>query len=253
MSHHAKILALSLVVGILSLTACSGSATPTVDTVAIYTQVAGTVQANLKTETAKTPSATPTTAPTDTQQPTEAPTQAAPASASTTGAGAASPTPLVGTQAPVVVGTATRAALPDGAKYQSQTPADGTTFTPGEKFTVTWVVKNSGTTTWNTKYMIRFYAGDQMSAPASKNFPKEVKPGETCELSVDLVAPSKSGEFTGLFALTNADGLNFSPGVSIAIKVGAGATATNTSAPTSAPTATSGPTNTPVSTATPTE
>ncbi len=249
MSHHAKILALSLVVGVLFLTACSGSATPTVDSNAIYTQVAGTVQANLKTETAKTPSATPTTAPTDTPQPTAAPTQAAPTSASTD-ANQASPTPLVGTQAPVVVGTATRAPLPDGATWQSQTPADGTTFNPGEKFTVTWVVKNTGTTTWSTKYLIRFYAGDQMSAPASKNFPKEVKPNETCELSVDLVAPSKAGEYAGSFALTNADGLNFSKGVYIAIKVGAGATATNTSAPTSAPTATPQPTNTPIPTAT---
>jgi hypothetical protein len=201
----------------------------------VYTQAAGTVQAELTRVAAQTPSATPTLAPTDTAEPTQAPTEAAPTSASQpTEAGAPA-----ATQAPVAVATATRAALPDGAAWQSQTPADGTTYKPGEKFTVTWVVKNTGTTTWSTKYMIRFYAGDQMGGTASKAFPKEVKPNETVELSVDLVAPSNPGKYNGIWALTNADGLNFSPGVSIAISVANGASATPSPA-TVTPTPTAG-------------
>src|SRR5690242_17405395 len=96
MSHQAKILALSLAVGLLALTACAGPSTPTVDPNTVYTQAAGTVQAELTRVAAQTPSATPTIAPTDTAEPTQAPTEAAPTSAS-------QPTQAGATQAPVVV------------------------------------------------------------------------------------------------------------------------------------------------------
>jgi hypothetical protein len=125
---------------------------------------------------------------------------------------------------------------------------------------MTWTVKNTGTTTWSTKYLLRFYAGDQLGAPASAAFPKEVKPNDSIQLSVPMKAPSAAGKYLGNWVLTNADGVNFPTYLTIQVVVANTASATNTNAPaatqtstplsaTAVPTATSAPT--PVPTATP--
>jgi hypothetical protein len=111
---------------------------------------------------------------------------------------------------------------------------------PGQTFTVTWTIKNVGTTTWTTAYTLRFYAGDQMGG-ANTNFVKEVKPNDSIEVSTKLTAPSNAGSYSGTWVLTNADGSNFCP-ITIPIVVGNAPAATNTSVPaTSVPSATSVP------------
>ncbi len=214
-----------LAAGLLTLAACTPAATgtPTPDANAVYTQAAGTVQAALTEAAAQTPSATATTAPTNTAEAAVAPTQPQTA---------VSPTALV---TPIPVSTATKASLPDKAQYVSQGIADDTKFDPGAGFTITWALKNIGTTTWTTKYLLRYYSGDQMGAPATVAFPKEVKPGETVELSVNMTAPTSAGTFISNWVMTNADGVNFYP-VYIQIKVGNAPTAT-----TAPPTETSAP------------
>jgi hypothetical protein len=231
-----------LAASLLVLVACTPAATgtPTPDANAVYTQAAGTVQAALTQSGALTPSATATTAPTNTPEATAAPTLAE------TAASPAAP------MTPIPVSTATKAGLPDKAQYVGQGIADDTKFDPGAPFTITWTVKNTGTTTWTTKYLLRFYSGDQMGAPATVAFPKEVKPGENVDLSVNMSAPASSGTFISNWVLTNADGSNFYP-LYIQIKVGNAPTATVTSAaPTDTPVpATSVPSATPEPSVTP--
>ncbi len=222
MTRTAKFLALGLALGLLGLTGCSGQSTPTVDANAVYTQAAGTVQAALTSAAAQTPSATPTTAPTSTTEPTQAATEAP------TAASSPSSQP-----SPVVVMTATQALSPDRAIWVSQSPADGATYNPGDTFTMTWKVKNTGTTTWSTSYLLRFYAGDQMAGAATVAFPKTVAPNDTVELSVPLKAPSNPGKYLGNWVLTNADGVNFYP-VTIQITVNTAPTATKTNVPATA-------------------
>lgn len=81
---------------------------------------------------------------------------------------------------------------------------DNTNLKPGEKFRKTWKLNNSGTCDWKG-YTIRFASGEKMSAPDSVPVP-ETAAGTTVQISIDLVAPSKDGQYIGNFELRNATG-----------------------------------------------
>jgi hypothetical protein len=89
---------------------------------------------------------------------------------------------------------------------------DGTSFAPGEKFTMTWLITNKGTGTWTPDFRIVYVKGDSFSAPADAAIKKTVKPGETAEISIDLVAPTTEGTFTSYFLLQTNYGVNFGYG-----------------------------------------
>ncbi len=209
MSGKKNIAGAILVITILSigLSACQPAAkTPTIDPVMVYTQAAQTVQAGLT----QTAALLPTSTPTETPQPTATlePTVAA------TPTSAVSPT---NTLAP----TAARPVVADKAEWIGQNPADGTTMLPGQDFNLTWTVKNTGTTTWTKDYQVRFYLSDQALRFLASDikFPKEVKPGESVDLTLPTMeAPKKSGEYTTIWVLSTDQGVNFYQ-VTLTIKV----------------------------------
>jgi uncharacterized protein YkwD len=84
------------------------------------------------------------------------------------------------------------------------TVPDNTRIVAGEEFTKTWKLQNTGSCTW-TDYTIAFVSGDDMDAPESVPVP-ETEVSDTVEVSVDLVAPSEDGAYTGNFELRNAEG-----------------------------------------------
>ena len=92
------------------------------------------------------------------------------------------------------------------------TVPDGTTYTPGTSFQKTWRLRNIGSCTWTTSYALVFSSGEQMGAPASVNFPKNVAPGETVDLSVSMTAPSSAGHYFSYWKLRNASGTIFGIG-----------------------------------------
>ena len=228
----------------LVMAACNGSkGTPTKDPQTIYTEAAVTVAAGL-TQTAMTlptATATETLPPTSTPEPTqlEIPTS-----------------DVTNTTAVLPTATSAAATSSDRAEWVSNSPSDGTTMYPGQKFTLTWVVRNIGTTTWSTSYTVRCYLGTTEGCFSGSNFtfPKEVAPNDTVELTLSMAAPSSSGDYTTDWVMTNADGVNFYP-LTLQISVeGSAPTATHTKSPaTSTPeaTETSAPTDTPEATATP--
>lgn len=89
---------------------------------------------------------------------------------------------------------------------------DGTEFSAGQKFTKTWRIKNIGTCTWTTSYDLVFVDGSAMSAPAAVDFKTDVRPGETVDLSVELVAPSNQGSYKGYWMLRDDGGKQFGLG-----------------------------------------
>ena len=103
---------------------------------------------------------------------------------------------------------------------------DGTSVTAGQTFTKTWKVSNTGTCTWTAAYQIMFISGDAMSGKAVQ-IGKEVKPGETIEVSVPMTAPSSAGTIKGTWRLSNDKSQPFGTLLTIEIKVG-GPTATPT-------------------------
>lgn len=83
--------------------------------------------------------------------------------------------------------------VPDNAQMQRS-----------QKFTKTWRFKNNGKCNWNG-YTINFVAGDKMESPASAPVP-ETAAGQTVDISVELIAPSLDGSYTGYFELKNTNG-----------------------------------------------
>jgi hypothetical protein len=83
------------------------------------------------------------------------------------------------------------------------TVPDNTRLEAGEKFTKIWKLQNTGSCTW-TDYTITFVSGDKMEAPDEVSVP-ETEVSATVEVSVDLVAPSEDGAYTGNFELRNAE------------------------------------------------
>jgi uncharacterized protein YkwD len=83
---------------------------------------------------------------------------------------------------------------------------DNTPLTAGAAFTKTWRVQNMGTCIWWSGYTLAHYSENAMSAPASIPLPV-TNPGETADISVDLVAPSAAGSYRGNFVIKNPGGL----------------------------------------------
>jgi len=109
-------------------------------------------------------------------------------------------------------GTA-QAATCDWAQFIADvTVPDGTTYAPGATFRKTWRLRNIGTCTWTPSYALVFDSGEKMGAPASINFPSNVAPGQTVDLSLDLTAPSSAGHYFGYWKLRNASNVIFGIG-----------------------------------------
>lgn len=96
---------------------------------------------------------------------------------------------------------------------------DGSYRTPGSSFTKTWRITNNGTTTWNTGYKLFFSSGSQMSGPSWVAMPHYVAPGQTVDLSVNLVAPAASGTYRGNWKLQSDTGTTFGVGATCQVPI----------------------------------
>lgn len=102
----------------------------------------------------------------------------------------------------------------DQADFEKDvTYPDNSILEPGEEFTKTWRLRNTGTCTWNTNYAIVFDHGDSMDGPASAALTTgSVAPGETIDVSVVLKAPESAGTYQGYWMLRNPAGQTFGLG-----------------------------------------
>lgn len=117
---------------------------------------------------------------------------------------------------PEATGTAT--ALPSpcdraavGTPFDVTVP-DGTQFKPGETFTKTWRLENTGACAWTNEYAVVWVFGDAMAISQTRYLREPVAPGETLEISVDMVAPSLPGIYQSYWKLRNAEGEMFAIG-----------------------------------------
>lgn len=118
-----------------------------------------------------------------------------------------------------VVATATVDDKCDKAKFIDDiTIPDGTEFTAGESFTKTWRVQNIGDCTWTSDYALVFDAGEKMGGASPQLLMGSVAPGEQVDISIDLIAPSATGTYTGNWQLRNNTGKLFAK-VYVQIKV----------------------------------
>lgn len=84
---------------------------------------------------------------------------------------------------------------------------------PGEHFTKTWRLQNAGSCSWGIGYLLYFESGNIMGGPSSMDLTSEtIRPGETLDISVDLVAPEETGTYQGFWKLRNVKGEGFGVG-----------------------------------------
>ena len=117
---------------------------------------------------------------------------------------------------------------------------DNTPMTPGQAFTKTWKVRNSGTCAWDAGFKFAFTSGDAMSG-VTYTLPQSVPANTQIDIPIAMTAPNKTGSIKGSWRMSNAAGQSFGDEVYLVILVGGvGGAATNTGA-SAANTATSPP------------
>jgi hypothetical protein len=181
-----------------------------------YTQAAKTVQAELTLQSLVHLAGTATaqagldTLPTATPQQQEV--QPTPTSVPPTATELPTITPLpTATQAPP---TATAIPIPcNRAEFVLDvTIPDGTTLPPGAEFLKIWRLKNSGSCIWNSNYRLVFESGDFMGVYEVFSLRSNVLPGESVDISANLVAPNNPGLYRSNWKLRSPDGVIFGLG-----------------------------------------
>lgn len=95
---------------------------------------------------------------------------------------------------------------------QDITFSDYSEVKPGQSFTKIWELRNVGDCTWSPDYSLVFKFGDKMGGLSPKPLGAPVKPGETIQVSVELVAPKDASFYQGNWSLQDNYGRTFSCG-----------------------------------------
>jgi hypothetical protein len=96
---------------------------------------------------------------------------------------------------------------------------NGTEVKPGETFTKTWLVKNTGTCTWTRDFKITHVGGDFLGTDTTK-IRQVVGPGSSAEISLTMTAPTNTGTYQTAWQMASDSGALFGQvfGFSIVVK-----------------------------------
>jgi hypothetical protein len=100
-----------------------------------------------------------------------------------------------------------------GACYNATLVSDvtipsGTEMNPGDAFTKTWEIQNSGTCEWTKDFKITHVGGELLGSDTTK-IRKFVKDGTTTKISLDMIAPNGSGTMTSSWQMADNTGTLF--------------------------------------------
>jgi hypothetical protein len=188
-----------LLVSALFLAACGPSTTPepTPDVAAVRTSAASTVVSQF-TLTAAVFTPTLPSLPTETSAPDATATATVPPVAQVTNA------------------EGTTIALCDKYAWDVSTVdvniPDNTVMTPGQDFTKTWLIKNTGTCAWGEGYKLVYsYSNppDETMSGEAQPLTAAIAPGQEVEVSVNFTAPTLPGTYTVYWTMQNAQGISF--------------------------------------------
>ena len=213
----------------LFLASCSpgNPPAPTADVNAISTTIIGTTIAQFSIAFTQTALAMPTSTPAPTQTTAPQPTQSLPTSAEASPTAVTLPTfsfstaQVAGITPQATAGGPTVVAPVLGydcnkAKLVAEDPPDGTVIAAGTPFSKVWQVQNIGSCTWSEGYVFTFLP-DKSSARikgrdiAIKQVSEFTKPNSSQSFIVNLTAPTKPGEYMGVWQLHDANGTFFGP------------------------------------------
>jgi Ig-like domain from next to BRCA1 gene len=138
----------------------------------------------------------------------------------------ASPTPMVPTDTATPINTNTAVPTNTPAFTPTNTPIpcnlasfvtdvtypDNTHVAPGQTFTKTWRIRNIGSCSWNSSYLLIFDHGDGIgvtSGYTQQLTSGVVNQGQTVDLTVNLTAPGTPGTYTGYWRFRDPGGVLF--------------------------------------------
>ena len=189
----------------MTLAACGGkqaAETPTISVADVQTMAVSTFAFGL-TQTAE---AMPTDIPTDTPAPTN------------TIIAFDTFVPLNGSGTPIA-GLSSPTASCYGLVFANvETIPDGTKMKPGQKFTKTWTVQNTGGCAWQAGFKFTLISGNPMGG-STVTLPVAVNPQAQYQISVPMIAPSAPGEAKGTWKMQDTNGTFFGDGIWVDIIV----------------------------------
>jgi hypothetical protein len=104
----------------------------------------------------------------------------------------------------------TRSGCADAAAFVSDvTIPDYTVLAPNTAFTKTWRLKNTGSCTWDSDYLVSYISGTTMSQqPGYWIVPQgqTVPPGGTVDVSVGMTSPVQNGDYGSYWGLKRQSG-----------------------------------------------
>ena len=80
---------------------------------------------------------------------------------------------------------------------------DDTRMQPGQSFTKTWRLINAGVCPWTRDFAVVFFSGKILGAQKVNYFSKRVDPGDSVDISLDMVSPMKPGTYQSNWKLNN--------------------------------------------------
>ena len=114
-------------------------------------------------------------------------------------------------------------ATTDGATFVSQTVANNTSFSPGQGFSCTFTLHNSGTSTWVANgasgYTLNNFSGTAMGAPFYTACSANVAPNANGAFTINFTAPTAAGTYTANFQMNNVSSVYFGVQVAFTIQV----------------------------------
>jgi hypothetical protein len=113
---------------------------------------------------------------------------------------------------PTYLPTATSAPCNWAQFVKDVTIPDGTVLAPGQAFTKTWRLRNIGSCTWAVGYSLVFHSGDRLHTQSTVKINQTIYPGQTADLSLQLVAPIQPGQYRSYWMLSNTTGQLFGIG-----------------------------------------
>lgn len=211
--HNFRRLTVALALLILLLSACNlpSSGGPTQDTSGlIHTIAAETVEAQLTLDAA---SGGQDSQNGDTQGDTGDQQDSSLTATLTETPAAAATQPPLATNTPASTASVTPIPCNHITWGKDVTIPDKTEMVPGEIFTKTWRLKNTGSCTWTSGYVLAFQSGEAMGAPAALQLTTgTVNPGQEIDISIELEAPVNHGTYQGNFMLRSTEGIVFGLG-----------------------------------------
>jgi len=89
---------------------------------------------------------------------------------------------------------------------------DNTQVAPNQVFVKTWRIRNVGTCSWNSSYLLVFDHGDGLGISSGYTQPlttSVVNPGQMVDLTVNMTAPSAAGTYTSYWRMRDPGGVLF--------------------------------------------